>query len=144
MKRTISNRDDIIDSRDIIERIAELHSEYSDLYFEVKHADITEEERDTARAALAEWEEENGEEFSALKSLADQAEGYAGDWRYGATLIRDTYFEDYARELAEDIGAIKRDMGWPYTCIDWEQAAEELQQDYTSVDFAGVDYWVRS
>ena len=33
---------------------------------------------------------------------------------------------------------------WPYSCIDWEQAAEELQQDYMSVEFDGVTYWMRA
>ena len=28
--------------------------------------------------------------------------------------------------------------------IDWAQAAHELQMDYTSVDFDGVTYWIRS
>ena len=30
------------------------------------------------------------------------------------------------------------------TCIDWAQAARELRMDYTSVDFDGVTYWIRS
>lgn len=62
---------------------------------------------------------------------------------YGATLVRDSYFEDYARELAEDCGLIQRDAHWPNDCIDWERAARELQMDYTSVEFDGVEYWVR-
>ena len=33
---------------------------------------------------------------------------------------------------------------WPFNCIDWEKAAEELQQDYMSIDFDGVTYWMRS
>jgi hypothetical protein len=28
--------------------------------------------------------------------------------------------------------------------IDWEQAAYELKQDYTEVNFDGVSYWIRS
>lgn len=65
------------------------------------------------------------------------------DYWYPVTLIRDSYFEQYARDLAEDIGAIPDDAQWPCTCIDWEQAARELQQDYTTIDFDGVDYWTR-
>ena len=62
---------------------------------------------------------------------------------HGETLIRDTYFEDYARELAEDIGAINRDASWPNNCIDWEEAASQLQQDYFSVEYGDVIYWIR-
>jgi antirestriction protein len=59
-------------------------------------------------------------------------------------LIRDSYFEDYAQELADDLGLLQKGSTWPYTCIDWEQAARELQMDYSMVTFDGVDYWVRS
>jgi hypothetical protein len=114
----ISNNDDIIDSRDVIERIAELE-------------DIDDRDEDEAG------------DLAALLALAEEAEGYAEGWQYGEALIRDSHFEDYARELADDIGAISGDEAWPLTCIDWEAAAEALQQDYTSVDFDGVTYWIR-
>jgi hypothetical protein len=29
------------------------------------------------------------------------------------------------------------------SCIDWDQAARELQVDYFDVDFDGVTYWIR-
>ncbi len=48
---------------------------------------------------------------------------------------------DYAQELADDCGMVPSDLSWPLTCIDWEQAARELQQDYTSVSYGGHDYW---
>lgn len=106
-----SNRDDVIDSRDIIDAI--------------ESGDLDEDDQ------------------KAFEELAKEAEGSA-DWEHGETLIRDSYFEDYARELAEDTGMIKGDESWPLNCIDWKEAAEQLQQDYTSVDFDGVDYWIRS
>ena len=78
-----------------------------------------------------------------MKALADEASGYAADWPHGETLIRDSYFKDYAMELADDIGAIDNNASWPLTCIDWDQAARELQMDYSAVDFDGVTYWIR-
>jgi hypothetical protein len=60
------------------------------------------------------------------------------------TLILDSYFQEYAQELAEDIGAIDKDATWPNNCIDWEHACRELKYDYTSVTFGGYEYWVRS
>lgn len=113
---TISNTDDVIDSRDVIARIEELE-EYQD--------------------------RDEQEELAALKALASQCEGY-GDWQYGETLIRGTYFTEYAQQLADDIGAIDRDAKWPQSCIDWEQAADELKADYMAVDFDGVEYWLRA
>jgi hypothetical protein len=62
---------------------------------------------------------------------------------YEPTLIPEDEFEDYARELAEDIGAIPAGMGWPLYCIDWERAARELSADYNRVTFRGTDYLIR-
>lgn len=63
---------------------------------------------------------------------------------HGESLIRDSYFEEYAEQLADDIGAIDRNAKWPVNCIDWEKAARELQYDYTEVDFDGEAYWIRA
>src|SRR5208282_2051077 len=56
------------------------------------------------------------------------------------TLIRCTYFKEYAQELAEECGMIQKEVKWPYTCIDWDHAARELLMDYTTISFNGVDY----
>lgn len=88
-------------------------------------------------------DESEREELTSLQALAEDASS-SPDWIHGETLIRDSYFEDYARELAEDIGAIKSDAQWPNNCIDWKEAAELLQQDYTSMEFDGITYWIRS
>ena len=120
-----TNSDDVIDSRDIIARIDTLRNEIT------AHSDID--------VSLA----DEIKELKILELLADGAGG-SPDWDHGETLISDSYFEDYARELAKDIGAINDNDSWPYTCIDWEKAASELQMDYFSVNFDGVDYWIRS
>ena len=72
----------------------------------------------------------------------EEAEG-SPDWTFGETLIRGSYFQDYAQEIATDCGLITSE-DWPMHCIDWEQAAGELQIDYTEVEFAGIEYWIRS
>ena len=59
-------------------------------------------------------------------------------------LIADSYFTEYAQQLAEDIGAINPNASWPNNCIDWEHAARELQYDYSAVDIDGDRYWIRS
>lgn len=120
---------DIIDVRDIIARVEELETELESQESATCDADTIAE-----RNAL-------------LDILAD-LEGMGGDeqWRgvwYPLTLIRDSYFRDYAEELADDIGAIPRDAAWPLTCIDWDQAARELRYDYSGVDIDGTTYWTR-
>lgn len=115
----ISNIDDVIDSRDVIARIEELEADLPTL------------------------DDDDKAELAALLDLAQEGENYAPDWQYGETLVRDSYFQDYAEQLADDLGLVNKEVSWPYTCIDWEQAATDLRMDYTSIDFAGVTYWVR-
>jgi antirestriction protein len=38
--------------------------------------------------------------------------------------------EDFAQNIADDLGYINKNVSWPYTCIDWEYAAKELMYDY--------------
>lgn len=198
MAKSISNSEDIIDSRDVIARIEELQGELDGLIESAREdqealqeavdemeagesLDDEEGRREEASVdrcrkslsrsvdALAEWigchesdvtdwledgksiEEawkgydllsDEAEELKALLELANEGENES-DWTHGATLIRETYFEDYAKELARDLGEIDGTESWPLNCIDWEKAAEELQQDYTALDFDGVTYYVR-
>ena len=128
MQDIINNRQDIIDSRDIIKLLEELES---DREFAIKDG------------TLAEWTDENSEEYDSLKALVEDASG-SPDWEYGEVLIRRSYFRDYAQELAEDCGMMPKDLSWPCNCIDWEQAARELEMDYFSVDFGGVEYLIRA
>ena len=143
MAKEISNSDDAIDSRDVIDRIEELTDERDAFQEVIDDTDASEEDKAEAAARLAEWQADYGDELKALEALAAEAEGYSDDWRHGEALIRDSYFERYAEELADDIGAVPKDVLWPLTCIDWKQAARELQMDYTQVDFDGVAYWIR-
>lgn len=38
--------------------------------------------------------------------------------------------EVFAEDLAEQLGAIPKGTNWPCDCIDWEQAASEIMQEY--------------
>lgn len=123
----ISNQADVIDSRDIIERIEELESD----------------EEDGNDPEEPDMDEDDAEELKVLRALAEEGSDYSPDWAHGEALIRDTYFRAYAQEFAEDCG-FEFSNDWPQSCIDWDKAARELQMDYTSVDYGGVDYWIRS
>jgi hypothetical protein len=136
----ITNTQDVIDSRDVIARIEELESDQESLLHGEAHV---EDLNDEQRAIFQTWEDEYGAELDALRALAEEASG-SPDWEYGEQLIRDAYFEEYARELADDIGAVQKGATWPNNFIDWPAAAEALKADYTSVSFDGEDYWIRS
>lgn len=54
-------------------------------------------------------------------SLSDFEEAYQGEYSSD---------ENFAQELAEQLGEIDRNAHWPHNCIDWEHAAKELMYDY--------------
>jgi hypothetical protein len=119
----ITSHDDIIDVRDVIARVEELEE-------------------------AAEDDTENQTDLKKLMKLLNELKGYGGNeqWRsdwYPGLLIRDSYFKKYAKEFADDIDAVPEDATWPMNCIDWDQAARELQTDYSSVEFEGTTYWYR-
>jgi hypothetical protein len=113
----ISNQDDTIDSREIILRIAELEE-------------------------MEELEDYQEDELDALKELEEECSNFS-DWADGLTFIRDGYFDEYAQDLAMEIYNIDVNV-WPFTCIDWDDVADKLKDDYTTVDFGDEQYWVRS
>lgn len=120
MSNTISNTDDVIDSRDVIARIEELESGRESLVEAISEAKEAAEqaetefndagaetqEEDDASASLSEtnqavfdaekeltdWDNSyDAEELKSLKSLANEGES-SPDWAHGETLIHDDYF----------------------------------------------------
>lgn len=112
----VSNSQDFFDSRDAQERIDYLE-------------------------ALKERDEYDKAELKQLLQLKNDVD--SSEWECGITFISEDYFEDYAREFAEDTGAIEKNYHWPANHIDWGKAADELKIDYTEVDFDGVAYYYR-
>ena len=151
--RNICNSEDILDTRDIDARIYELestiedyHTEKNDLADEINdiHAEHPEDE---STLRLQELEKELSEldypedeiaELETLKKLMEEVRNYT---REDGDLIRDSYFEDYARDLVEDIGDIPKDLPG-YIVIDWEATSDNLRQVYAGVDYDGVTYLV--
>ena len=126
---TISNLDDVIYSRDVIERIEELESALAE-FLDATDGDDTGNFSDI-------------DELRALRDLASEASQYSGDWKYGETLIRCSYWEDYVQEMLEVAGEIPQNLSW-YIAIDWKKTSENIIEDYTTVEFDGVDYYIRS
>ena len=123
MSNQIDNTQDIIDSRDIIDRIEELEG-------------------------IEEPNTEEAQELAVLLKVQEQAEGYS-DWESGETLIRESYFTDYIKELIDDCYELPKEFNsgawpWRHMTLDYQAAADEAQYDYTRIDFDGVDYLIRS
>ena len=140
----------IIDTRDLNKRLEELESELEGLQEAVNDAEEELEECEEgehhepfmalneATAELEDWQDENQEELEELRTLRDEIP----EWRYGEALINDDYFVEYAQDLAEDLG-MDRNQPWPYSCIDWDAAADALKTDYSSCEYQGETYWFR-
>lgn len=118
----IDGTEDVLDSRDIIERIDTLQRSEPE--------DLTPEEV----AELAE-----------LLKLANECECYA-DWQYGETLVARDYWVAYITDLIDECYDMPKPAGaWPYYHLrmDYEAAAEEAEQDYASVYLFGNEYLIR-
>jgi antirestriction protein len=130
--------DDVIDVRDIIERLEELEA-LLDEYL-AKHD----------YSCIGDWAEispEEHKELSMLVALMEEMAGYGGDeqWRgdwYPLTLIRESHFTDYVQEMLEDCGEIPKDLPH-YIHIDWQATARDVQVDYTPIDVDGATYFYR-
>ena len=125
MKTTISNTDNVIDSRDIIARIEELESELQSEFEERVEAGTTEHtDFETWVEVTADSDNEAAEfnycgeasEYLALKSLAEEGEN-SPDWPHGETLIHEDYFTKYIEELIDDCYEMPKEMksgDWPW------------------------------
>lgn len=142
--KEITNSEDVIDLRDVTDRVEHLESQPT----------LDDDGACYSCGSLTKEGDEDHEsdcevlELQRLTVLLDELRGNGGDhdWRddwYPLLLVRNSYFKDFAQQEAEDLDLVKSDARWPYTCIDWEQAARELQMDYTTVEFDGVTYWYR-
>jgi hypothetical protein len=140
--------DDILDSRDVVERFEELESDLRQTY--ILSLEEGEDGEPIEDPPFDDWVEANTAdpdvaEYLMYREFVAEGENYVTDWRHGATLISEHYFEDYARDLASDLyGKEVDEVRWPFTCIDWKQAARELQMDYSSIEFGDTTYYYTS
>ena len=144
----------ILDSRNLNTRLEELQSEFDswkDSLTPEQIADFKEKYETPESEELSdeefswEWEDEVGSDADELKNLIDLREQFGREWNNGIAFVKDSYFEEFAEDEADQLGYFgncsKND--WPYNCIDWRQAASQLQNDYSSVEFDGETYWYR-
>lgn len=144
---SISKYDDVIDSRDIIERIEELGEELADKLNNVTKTEnwnsenLSEGNYQFMVNSLPESDKDDIEEYWMLVALAEECEQYSSDWEYSESLIRYSYFEEYMDEMIENCYELPKDMPyWMSIKLDYEA----LKQDYTEVEFDDIIYYIRS
>ena len=141
----------ILDSRDLQQQLDELLEQYEDW-----KSNLTDEQIHSIAENLGcgvseltdkdfreEWDSSDGDLISAIQELKNQN---IYGWDDGITFVKDSYFEEFAEDEAEQLGYFRNcdKNAWPYNCINWSFAADQLQQDYSSVEFDGETYWYRS
>lgn len=136
---TIQNTNEIIDSRDIIERLNELEKDIIDACGK-DAGDFGDIETwlDYAESENV----EAVEEYRNLYKLQEQCEDLS-DWEHGETLVHASYWVDYVYDLLRDCGDLPKDIPH-YIEIDWDATANNIEQDYMRVDFGGEEYLIRN
>ena len=137
VESTVDLSADVIDVRDIIARVLELRGERDEYNDEMGSPDA--------------WDgvpDGEPEELAMLEDILSELAGYGGDEGfegdlYPYQLIADGYFQEYTQNLAEECGMVDTNARWPMNCIDWEQAARELQMDYSYIQIHDSSYWYR-
>lgn len=117
---------DVLDLRDVLERIADLELQIG-----------TDEEIDSDQDELADL---NGFVQAIQENFSDSIESIAVN---EPTIINGSYWVQYAQELAEDLGLIEDTLEWPACHIDWDAAAASLDMDYIRFDYKGAEYLIR-
>ena len=138
--------DNIIDSRDIIERIAELENElfsaYEDENTQLDFDDYIEMVLDDELHQL----HIVAVELKEYCRLQDDCE-HVPDWDYGEALIKEDHFVNYITELINDCYELPNIAlnEWPYRHIklNYEAAAQEARSDYSEVELFGQTYLIR-
>ena len=114
--------DDTIDGRDIRDRIEELE-------------------------ALDAPTEEESAELTDLTAFLHEAMQYNSDADAGETIIAESHFVDYIKEIIDDCYALPAELTsgeWPYRhiTINYEAAAEEAKADYAELTFRGRNFYI--
>jgi hypothetical protein len=146
---------DTIDTRDLIAERDELKEtilrEYN-IYFDddLDSFDDIEFSEDYERDFRDECEDPKDiftkdwiDELNAIREIDDLESEIGRDFEYGCTLIPEEEFEDYCIELLEELGYIPKDFP-SWIVVDYTATADNMEQDYTEVEFRGETYLYRA
>ena len=99
---------------------------------------LSPQERDSLTADLAHAREEE----NSLLAIEEDLSNFLADIDRSMVdpIIHEDYFQTYAEGLAADMVNMSL-SSWPLSCIDWNQAVNELRQDYTALEIDGTTYY---
>lgn len=120
---------------DLMTRFRDLDTERTELEEAIDDAE-TDEEKDEATDALNQWMDEYEDERNDLDAATDVCLDDSTLFIHESNLR--TYVDECIDE-AMPYGHSRSD--WPYTCIDSEQAEEELTSDLSTIEICGETYY---
>lgn len=88
---------------------------------------------------LTTWENEI-REVKEINDLEDEIS--SSEWEYGLFLVDEDDFEEFVKDDLEQLGYIIKDCP-TWIEIDWKATTNNVQQDYTEVEFRGTTYLFR-
>lgn len=123
--------------------LAELATECGDV---LEDEDADEDDKQDAREVLEKLEglaDQLGQSNDGTaESVADALNNAMNT--YGPTLISEGHFTEAMKQDVQDLGYLPDSIPWWLEqAIDWEQVAESLKSDYTSITFDGEDWYIR-
>lgn len=141
----------ILDTRDLIETRDELQNEILSAFNEEFETDFDSyDEIDFSNSdekynenKLEEFQDTWSDEIEHLSEIDSIEDTFGSEFNYGVTLVENDDFEDYTRELLEELGYIPKDFP-TWIEIDWAATSQNVEQDYTDVTYRGVNYLGRS
>lgn len=111
---------DYFDSRDVVERLNSIPIE------------------SVEAKTLLHLLEELAEEFPPSKWSDVRT-----DTNCGVSGFAEHYAVEYAQEYASDVAGMDRAEPWPFNHINWDDATEDLKEDYTEVEILGHTFYLR-
>lgn len=139
-------RQDIIDTRDLIEKRDELKQSILDSFLEnfEHYEDRTECFEDILfeEEEIQSWKEIWEDELEQIGEINKIEDELGREFDYGVTLVHEDYWEEYVEDLLVEIGYLPKDIP-SWIEIDWEATANNVKVDYTEVEYQGQTYYGR-
>lgn len=115
----------------------EAEDSLEDFLDELRDAGQNEEQLE---AAKIQWLEDNEDLANAISDGVKLLE-FSED----SETIPEHKWKDHVYDTIQELKPAELDLSqWPWNCLDYEQAANDLSSDYTLVELSDGDYYVRN
>ena len=137
-----------MDTRDLIKERENLKQQILDSFLEnfPQYEDMPDTFEDIRfeYEEIKSWKECWEHELKEIEEINELENEVGREWDYGVTLISEDDFEEYCEDFCEEVGYVSSDLpAFIRNNIDWAGVAEEMEQDFSAVEFRGTTYLFR-